>query len=132
MFVEISKSKYEKLEKKLKELGLNVEISDCTLPKEIEIMLHIEFPSLTNEQKIIIQKEIESIYGKGETVNKFYTNDLDADGLSDVIQKDINKIEENNKYRQKNERKASDDHYVSLNEAVENFTKGDDDYESII
>lgn len=130
MWVEISKGKYDQLQKKLKEMGIDVEISDCTTKEDVERMIHIEFPQLSNEQKIIIQKQIDSIYGKGDTASKFYTNDFDGNGIPDTIDAEIEKEEA--KVNQSVERKASDDHLVTITEAFSDFTKGDDDYEPIV
>lgn len=128
MWIEISKEKYDQLQKKLKEMGIDVEISDCTTKEDIERMIHIEFPQLSNEQKIIIQKQIDYIYGKGDIASKFYTNDFDGNGIPDTLDDEISKENVN----QSVERKASDDHLVTIQEAFSNFTKGEDDYEPVV
>lgn len=130
MFVEMSKTKYENLKQKLQKMGISVEVSDCTTKEDIERILHIEFPQLSNAQKIIIQKEINAIYGKSDESSKFYTNDFDGNGISDDLEDDIKK--EETAISQNEKRTASDDHYVSVGEAFSNFTKGDDEYEPII
>lgn len=82
MFLEISKKKFEK--SKMRELFENMniqyEISDCTLPDEKEMMLHIEFSNLSVPQKEKIENLLENIYGE-DTVNK----DRDGNGVPDYL-----------------------------------------------
>lgn len=82
MFLEISKKKFEenKMRDLLENMNIQYEISDCTLPDEKEMMIHIEFSNLSEPQKNKIENLLENVYGK-DSVNK----DKDGNGIPDYL-----------------------------------------------
>lgn len=93
MFVEISKTQFEKLKPRLQELGIRYEVSDCTLPEEERIMLHIEFlGELSSDQVRIINADLDAIYGL-DSAGREHGRDLDEDGIPDRLEKDVEVVE---------------------------------------
>lgn len=140
-FVEMTKRNYEKMKKMLEEMGVKVEIYDCTLPKDKEQMVHVDIVGLTEKQKaqineifdregIIVQKDIpvernetnmtiqekeqfNSVFGAG-TVK----DDRDGDGLDDNLEKEM----EEDGPREIRRRKSDGQYVGPIKGAIDEFT----------
>lgn len=82
MFIEVSKKTFEKLKKKLDEMGIEYTVSDCKLPNEKNEMVHLETSGLDHEQVKAIN-DFVAVYGEQEM-----TIDRDGDGVADLYQKE--------------------------------------------
>ena len=110
MFVEVTKKQYEKMKKMLQEMGIKIEVSDCTLPKDKEQMVHIEVMGLTEKQK----EQINEIFGIGTIMI-----DRDADGLDDKLEE----LEEDEERPRVVRRRKSDQKFQGpIKGAIDDFT----------
>lgn len=86
MFVEISKSAFEKLKARLEEMGIKYEASDCTIPGEDIKMVHLEIDgNLSPEQVTTINNQIDAIYGNDAT-GRENNKDMDGNGIADILE----------------------------------------------
>ncbi len=83
MWVEMSRSYFEKLRAKLEQMHLNLEISDCTLPGETEGKVHVELGSLNADQKTQIEQELAYIYNAPVYQTPEGEKDVDRNGIAD-------------------------------------------------
>ena len=141
-FVEMTRKNYEKMKKMLEEMGVKVEITDCTLPKDKEAMVHVDIVGLTEKQKaqinevfaqegILVQKDIpvernetnmtiqekeqfNSVFGKGSV-----KDDRDGDGIDDNIEKEM---EEDQGPREIRRRKSDQKFVGQIKGAIDDFT----------
>jgi signal recognition particle subunit SEC65 len=110
MFVEVTKKQYEKMKKMLQEMGIKIEVSDCTLPKDKEQMVHIEVMGLTEKQK----EQINEIFGIGTIMI-----DRDADGRDDKLEE----LEEDEERPRVVRRRKSDQKFQGpIKGAIDDFT----------
>lgn len=110
MFVEVTKKQYEKMKKMLQEMGIKIEVSDCTLPKDKEQMVHIEVMGLTEKQK----EQINEIFGIGTIMI-----DRDADGRDDKLEE----LEEDEERPRVIRRRKSDQKFQGpIKGAIDDFT----------
>lgn len=77
MYIELSRTKYEKMKGLLLELEITFQATDCTIPGDKEQMVHVEVGQLTPLQI----KNINDAYGQ-DTIPV----DLDMDGVPDYIE----------------------------------------------
>lgn len=89
MFVEVTKSEYEKLNNYLYDNNIPREISDCTIPGEKIQHVHVEFGELNSEQIDGINRMLEVIKQQllKETGSVEEKNmDADGDGRADYLE----------------------------------------------
>lgn len=132
MFLEISKKKYLEMQKMLEEMGVKIEVSDCSVKGDKEPMVHIELLGLTDRQReeinrhfgrdtVQLQEELEHPDVPGRTLSYEARNqakelmkesygrdagyvDRDGNGMDDDAQEEREE-EIDEKRRQDNEKK---------------------------
>lgn len=80
MFVELSQKNFEKLKKKLDEMGVQYEVSDCTLPGEKNMVVHVELGALPEDVTKELNTELNEIYGASASIK-----DYNSDGVPDYV-----------------------------------------------
>lgn len=109
MFVEVSRKKYEELKEMLKEMGIDFEASDCTLPGDKEQMVHVEIagPKILTTQQV---QQINQIFGVATL-----TEDKDGNGRPDYLDAEP-------QYVERRHRKWDDKMHTLGQEALGYFT----------
>lgn len=105
MYIELSRTRYEDLKKRLLEMGIEFKATDCTIPGDKEQMVHIEVGQLTPLQI----KNINEAYGQDTILV-----DLDSNGTPDYLEEQPELVE-------KREKTTPSDDSVSLKAAVRTF-----------
>lgn len=117
MFVEITRRNYEKMKRMLEEMGVKFVVTDCTLPKDREKMVHIEINGLTPENI----KQINETFGR-DTIEVDYDGNGIPDRLDELSGEEIREVR----------RRKSDQQYSGPIRSAVGYLSGKDQEEEVI